>query len=423
MARGRPRPTSAEHPQQPSPAAWDGSGDAPGLAVPSRAADGRARRVTAALAMLVLTGLALAATLLLVQRQADALRQQEQASWETRLLDLATALRDGLEADGDDDVAALAEVAESPTIALFLTEMREQGGDLDRIMDGPEQLDYIRNDLAVVAAEHGYQVGDGPPAVDANLPERASPEPEAATPAPEPITDTTSLILGEFAFEGIALVNLVGDTIVATDEFPPLTYDIRTFILEAARGQSHDSIAYDAPDGRPLFMSLQPAYGFLDNERAESQQGWILGLRLLEEVFDTGRLLGREDRFDTLQAVAVRRHRDMLTGLSPLRDGTPGATLMLTDAQAPAWAEALRSPGTSGLFRDIGGGRVIAASAGFHRLPVAIVTSIDTGEALAGAARLGRQEYLYLAPVALLGLGGCLLVWLTGGAGRRGRSS
>lgn len=374
------------------------------------------RRLGGIVAMLVLGCIAVGGAVLLLVEQVDQLRAQEQARWEERLSAVARQQRDLLQQTGDAGLAALAAIPESPTIGLFLTEYRAHRGDFDRIMDGPQQLDYIRNYLAVVAADHGYQTGDGPPAVRANLPGVVSP-PQPVAPrqdlAEEPV-DTTSLILREFAFEGIALVNLSGDVIVATDEFPPLTYAIRNYIATAVRGERHVSIAFDAPDGRPTHVSLYPAHAYLDTETPEAQLAWVVGLRLLEEVFDTTlpARLG-VDQYG-VESVAVHRTGEGLRQLSPAaRDGAGGAPVRLPD-EAPAWALALESPGTVGVVTEADGRRVLTASASFDELPVSIVSSIPVDEATAGLDGPVRAMTWLLAPVILLAVAGVIVAWAVG---------
>jgi hypothetical protein len=384
-------------------------------AAPSAAAPAR-RRYGAVVAMLVLGIAAVGASALLARQQAEELRTEARATWEARLAAVATRQRDFLLQTARGDLSAVEQITESPTIGLFLTEYQAQRGDFDLIMDGVEQLDYIRNYLAVVAAQHGYQTGQAA-AVRANLPAVVQPA-DLEVPETEAL-DTTDLILREFAFEGIALANLSGDVIVATDEFPPLTYAIRDFITTAPRGEPHLSIAFDAPDGRPTLVTLHPAYAFLDLAQPESQLAWVVGLRLLEEVLDTS-LLARQgvDQYG-VTTVAVHRSGDGLRALSRLDDATRGGAVVLSRDQAPSWALGIESPGSIGLVRGFDGRQVLTASAGFEDVPVSIVTSIPLEEAYAPLERPIQAMRWLLVPVIALAVAGIAVAWLASRAPRR----
>jgi hypothetical protein len=381
------------------------------------AAPASRRRYAAVVAMLVLGIAAVGASALLAERQADELRTEARGTWEERLAAVATRQRDFLLQTARGDLSAVEQITESPTVGLFLTEYRVQRGDFDLIMDGVEQLDYIRNYLAVVAAEHGYQTGEALPAVRANLPSLVQPA-DLEVPETEAL-DATDLILREFAFEGIALANLSGDVIVATDDFPPLTYAIRDFITTAPRGERHLSIAFDAPDGRPTLVTLHPAFAYLDVPDADTQLAWVVGLRLLEEVLDTS-LLPRQG-VDTygVASVAVHRSGDGLRALSRLDDATRGGAVVLSPEQAPAWALAMDSPGSVGVVRGFDGRQVLTASAGFEEVPVSIVTSIPVEEALAPLDRPIQAMRWQLVPVIALAAAAIAVAWLASRAPRR----
>jgi hypothetical protein len=372
----------------------------------------RAGRWVGPAVMIVLGALAVGASALLVRFQAQQLHAEEQALWETRLLEAARQQRDFLQESGTADLEAVAAIPESPTIGLFLTEYQAQRGDFDRIMDGVEQLDYIRNYLTVVASRHGYQTG-APAMVPVNLPETVQAVDAAAVVDAEAMVDTTDLILREFAFEGIALVNLSGDVIVATDEFPPLTYAIREFITTAPRGERHVTIGFDAPDGRPLHVSLHPAYAYLELNEPERQLAWIVGLRLLEEVYDTTLLVRRGFGTDGVSFVAVHRTEEGLRALSRVDEETPGGALVMTAEEAPDWALALDRPGTAALVTRPDGQALLTGSAAFDDVPVSIVASVTAGEAFASVDRAAAVAYWQLVPVALLGVAGVgVALWM-----------
>ena len=363
------------------------------------------------IATLIVGFAAVAATLLIGWREIDQLRDTERDAWLQRLQAIAERHRDSLRVQGESTMAALADIAANPTIELFLTEYRAQSGDFDRIMDGVEQLDYIRNYLEVVAAERGYRVGEGPIDVGANLPEVEAPA-ETASFAPEGPADggdSTSLILGEFAFEGIALVNLSGDVIVATTEFPPLTFDIREYVTAASRGERHVSIAFAAPDSRPTHVSLHPAFAFLDDRTPETQLAWVLGLRLLQEVYDTSDLQQVGLDYATLQSVAVHPSGVGLSVLSPM--GEAAAEDAAGAGALPAWQTAMDAPGSATVIQVADGRELLMASAGFDAVPVSIVTTITGEEAFAVPDRIATSVTYLALPVAILAVFAAAIVW------------
>ncbi len=367
-------------------------------------------------AVLALTLAAVLAGYLMIQGQAEDMRASDQADWERRLLDLASTLRDELQAQGADDHAALVGVAESPTIALFLSEYRAQNGNLALIMDGEDQLDYIRNHMAVVAYDHGYQVGDARPDVGANLPIASGQD--ADGPADTEPVDNTAEILGAFAFEGLALVNLVGDTLVATEDFPPLTFDIRTYIQTAQRGERHVSLDFDSPNGAPVHLTLLPAHAFLEDRTAETQLGWIVGLRLLYEIYDLSSLTRDTTDYNQVQTAAIRERNGGVVALSQI--GTDGSyELAVADesgeALIAAWVRAFEAPNGAGLSEGIGGVPVITANAPFEDAPVTIVASLSVAQALAEATRHETNLYLMLIPVMALGLAAAAAVMILAG--------
>lgn len=380
------------------------------------------RRYGVVVATLIAGIVAVVATLLIGWREADQLRETERDAWLQRLQAIAERQRDALRVQGDVTTAALTEVAANPTIELFLTEYRAQNGDFDRIMDGVEQLEFIRNYLEVVAAERDYRVGDGPIAVRANLPgadEQVDASPEPAADAAQVVADgddRTSLILSEFAYEGIALVNLSGDVVVATSEFPPLTFDIREYVTAAARGEHHASIAFVAPDGRPTHVSLYPAYAFLDDRVPETQLAWILGLRLLNKVYDTSglRLAGLD--YDTLQSVAVYRTDDGISVLD-VDNEAAGDAATAGDATA-AWQMAMDQPGSTAVIERADGSALLTASAAFESVPVSIATTISGQEAFAVPDRIAKSIIYLALPVAILAVFAVAMVWSMAGRAR-----
>ena len=250
----------------------------------------------------------------------------------------------------------IADLTENASLQLYMTELQQAAGDKSEVTDGAAQLGYLRNLLVAIADRNGF-VPDGPVA-------EANSNVEAAGTA------------------GMALTNADGQPIVITPEMPPQNTKLRTALAKSLDGEPAIVDMYMGVTNQPIIGFALPIFS-VQGDSGSKGIGVAMGVRMVDdELFDLLKQPG--DTSKTSETYLVRKTKNTVEYLSPLRDGT-GALKRSMDAETPdlAAAFALDKPGGFDIKRDYTGDDVLVISRAIADVPWVLVRKISTTEALA----------------------------------------
>ncbi len=355
----------------------------------------RARRVV------LLAGALLAAVLVLgvvfVLRFVANERDRDLIAWQVRLGIVAdsrvAAIDEWLEAQ----YRVVRELAENPTVQLYLTELALSDGDPSTVADADAQTGYIRN-LAVATAEREGFVSQRP-----------------ATPLPVNIPVA--------AAGGIAVVDRSGRLVAGTPGLPPLEGPLAAALAARPPGDRGLVDVFRAPGGEVIMGFVWPVRGVQADARAGDEIGAVIGFRPAIADLER-RIVQPGETARTAESEIVRRQGDGIEYVTGLRDGTPALTRLLA-ANTPELdaAFALKNPGGFTEARDYAGNAVLAVARAVKNAPWVLVRKVDTAEALAETQYRTRVLLtVFLGAIAFVGIV-VVAVWRHGTSVRAARAA
>lgn len=337
----------------------------------------RARRIV--LLAGALLGAVLVLGVALVLRFVANERERDLIAWQVRLGIVAdsrvAAVDDWLEAQ----YRLVRELAENPTVQLYLTELALSDGDPASVADGEAQTGYIRN-LAIATAEREGFLGPRLAApVSANIPVLAN--------------------------GGIAVVDARGRLVAGTPGLPALEGPIASALAARKPGDKGLIDAFRTSAGEIVMGFVWPVRGVQADAKAGDEIGAVIGLRPAAAELER-RIVQPGETARTAESEIVRRQGDGIEYVTALRDGTAGLTRLLAGNTPDLdTAFALKSPGGFAEARDYAGNPVLAVARGIRNAPWVLVRKVDTAEALAETQYRTRVLLtVFLGAIAFVGI-------------------
>jgi len=246
---------------------------------------------------------------------------------------------------------------------------------------------YLRTLLQATAARSGFQPED---------------------------TDTLPANVSMTGSSGLALVEPEGAVIASTPAMPPIAGPVRAFLaalpgsergmLDMYLGSDHGlRIGFVVPVITPTGPDLTPTV-----------IARVLGVRRIDQTFLEA-LEQPGETAETAESYLVRRDGNVITYLTPLRDGSgPLEKALAVNTETLIDAEALTSPGRFHSGRDYAANLAFAVSRPIAETPWVLVYRISQAEALAQSATR-RTTLIVVLVLGILLMGVALVaVWRYG---------
>ena len=367
---------------------------------------------------MILTGVALVAFvavgIFLILRFADAERDRELRTWQSRMSIVVDSRFADIDRWIDSQLDELQAISDNAAVQLYLTvsadtaaEEEDAGGVTDLLGDeaaseDTDELDalfaqetsqeaelvFLGNLLTVVADRAGFVSDDDGPVINANV--------------------------EKVGRAGMALIDNNFEYIVTTANFPPIRGPIRTFLEEAERGTSAVSDVFLNSDDNPSMAFLTPLFAVQGDDDADSQLGYVLGIKeVSDEMFPLLEQPGATE--ETSETMIVRLKDNKIEYLTPRADGSGPLEKSLasnTPDLAAAWA--VETVGGFSTVTDYVGNEVLAISRQFNQVPWTLVYKVDTAEALAESEQRLQLLMIVFAVIIILVLIGMLALWYYG---------
>ncbi len=319
-------------------------------------------------------------------------------AWQVRLGIVADSRIAAVDGWVDAQLDAMDGLAENPGLRLYLTQVAAAGGEPPETPEAAAQVTFLRNLMVVVADRFGFSAPPTGPDVRANV--------------------------GRIGIAGIALTDLNGRVLVATQTMPEVTGDLLAFVVSAERGGRAVLDLYRDGDGQVVMGFAAPVFPVQGEPVADQQLGWIFGVKpVADELFGLLEQPGAVEQ--TAEAVLVREAGGVITYLSPLLDGAEALERSLTGDTANLAAQfAIETPGGFAERTDYRGEAVLVVSRSLDE-PTGwtLLYKVDRSEALADAE--ARQSRLVVVFVLVIGLVVLAIagVWFYGTSRRARRSA
>lgn len=355
-----------------------------------------AARLKLLAAAAVLSALCIAAGILLI-RFVENEWQRELQTWQVRLGIVADSRFAAIDAWLDRQFDEIGGLADNPALQLYVTQLSAGDTGEDAADIAEAQGEYLGNLLEATAVRSGFAAKAVGKSVGANIDRSGS--------------------------GGIALVDVKGQTLAATDGMPPFAGRLRDFVTGLVSGERGLLDLHLNASGRPAMAFAVPVFAVQGNRDAASQIGVVIGVKEVdEELFGLLRQPGDTD--ETSETLLVRRDGASIEYLSRLPDGTAPLSLRLAADTADLDAAfAIEAPGGFGQRRDYRGRDVLVTSRSFAKAPWTLMHTIERKEALGPAQ--SRLTWLALVGVIsmILIVASFIVVWRHGSLRRAAESA
>ncbi|WP_119422022.1 HD domain-containing phosphohydrolase [Desertibaculum subflavum] len=338
----------------------DRGSTAPTLAMEASAR--RARRVVllaaALLVMIAVLGV------VLVLRFVAAERARDLVGWQVRLGIVADSRAAAIDEWIEQGFTVARELAENPTVQLYLTELQLAGGDPARVTDGDAQIGYLRNLATATAEREGFVGRAAASQVPANLP--------------------------RIATAGIGILDPNRRAVAASPSLLPLDAAAEAALAARRPGDGTLIDLYLDAEGQPAIGFAWPVRPVQAAANAREEFGLVIAVRPAAPGL-ARRLQQPGATEKTAETLLVRRKGETVEYLSTLADGTPATRRALAlDTPNLAAAFALAHPGGFTEGTDYAGKPVLAVSRPLKSAPWTLVRKVDASEALAETERRRR---------------------------------
>lgn len=325
----------------------------------------RARRVVLLVAALL--ALIMVFGVVLVLRFVAAERERDLVGWQVRLGIVADSRAAAIDEWLEQGFATARELAQNPTVQLYLTELHIAGGNAAQVTDGDAQVGYIRN-LAIATAEREGFIGRAIAPVPANLPRPAT--------------------------AGIGILAPDRRLVAGSPGLPALEGPIAAALAARKPGENALIDLFLSAEGEPAIGFIWPVRPVQADSGSAEEIGLVIAVRTAgQEIARRLRQPGETDR--TAETLLVRRQGNTIEYLSPLADGTrPLQRTLALDTPNLAAAFALAQPGGFAEAVDYAGKPVLAVSRPLKAVPWTVLRKIDQAEAL---AETERRRHILLA--------------------------
>lgn len=198
---------------------------------------------------------------------------------------------------------------------------------------------------------------------------------------------------------GLAIVDMNGKTLVATEHMPAIDGTLAEHVAAAPKATASLIDIEQMADKTVRMGFIIPIYSVQGNRDAASQIGALVGVRPVNESFYT-MLAPSNEIGRTFEVALLRKEGDSVRYLSPLQNG---AELLATSAPANddnAAGFVVLHPGEFTASNDYRGQQVMVTSRIIDGTPWVLTAKIDQAEALANAKR--SRAALTVSFIALL---------------------
>lgn len=296
-------------------------------------------------------------------------RQRDLAAWQSRLGMLADVRRSAVENEMQQQRALLHELANNPSLQLYLAQNHIRGQKDDIILSA--QLSHVRNLLAAYGERFGFKLQH----------------------------NTAVNLASPFAY-GIAITDQEGALLAASKGFPQNSAAITASVANSLRTGQHELI-----DMQPLLDS-QPVYGFVEpvfpvqGMSALQTSGSVVVL--LDPRLNLYRQL-ENHHLDTQsdETLMLRLQANSLMAVSPLRKDF-SLFHQIASRSDLAEAHAAQRSGDFIQALDYRSTEVLATGRSIRNTPWILVQKIDSAEALAESNR--HQRFLFTSFLLVAGL-------------------
>ncbi|MFT5438154.1 MAG: HD-GYP domain-containing protein (c-di-GMP phosphodiesterase class II) [Alphaproteobacteria bacterium] len=325
---------------------------------------------------------------------ADAQKKHDLRNWQERIGIVAASRAAAVSAWVAQQKSVIGGLADNTSFQLYASLSVDQIASTGAGEPTPE-AQYLENLILVTADRTGFRAPVLGTDVGANIEQRSA--------------------------AGIALIAPRQRIIVSTQAMPPLPDEIRIPLIAATtyKGAVISNIFAASPDGEP---SIAIAAKVLD-VRNDREIATVIGVKpVAGELYPL--LIQPGSTENTAEAVLLRRTKDTVNYVSPLKDGTRSLdkTLAMTTPDLAA-AFAVAEPRSFGLRRDYRNAEVLVTSREIAGTDLVLMYKVDREEALAESdARLVRTLFFMLAVVVIVVVG-VLLIWRHGTSQRAARSA
>lgn len=305
----------------------------------------------------------------LIFKYVDAERQRDLASWQSRLSMLADLRRSAVENELDTRRKLLGELAENPSLQLYLSQYNNTHNKNDIFLAA--QLSHVRNLLAATGERFGFNFRHDSPV---NL-----------APASE---------------YGLGVADQSGKLLVASTGFPQGITHMDAVIRQALQTGNENLIdLYPNESGQPVYGFVMPVFHV---QRMQFQQAIGVVIVLLDPRAGLYEQL-ENNHLDTAsdETVLLRKQQSSLVFISPLQTEYSlfhqiGGNTKLAEV------ESIVQSGNVIHAIDYRGRDVLATSRALKNTPWFIVQKIDAAEALAESNQ--HQRFLLTSFLLLAGL-------------------
>jgi PAS domain S-box-containing protein len=322
----------------------------------------RARRIV--LLAAVLLALIMALGVVLVLRFVAAERERDLVTWQVRLGIVADSRAAAIDEWIEQGFAVARELAQNPTVQLYLTELQLAGGDPARVTDRDAQIGYLRNLATATAEREGFAGRTTAPSVPANLPRVAT--------------------------AGIGILDPARRPVAASPGLLPLSPAANAALAARRPGERGLIDLHLDAEGQPAIGFAWPVRPVQADPSSREEIGLIVAVR--PATAELARRLKQPGETElTAETLLVRRKGETVEYLSALADGTPAMQRSLAlDTTKLASAFALAHPGGFTEAVDYAGKPVLAVSRALKASPWTLLRKVDASEALADTERRRR---------------------------------
>jgi len=275
----------------------------------------------------------------------------------------------------DKNMEVVDQLASNESLQVYLTNIVLAGAEADGIgLDHPE-ADYLRNYLKTQAVVTNFWSGE-PPKVTANVTHSAQ--------------------------SGLALLDVDGNVLVASNALPEMSVQIRQALVTAAEGKPAYIDMFDSGGGGATLGFMQPVFAVQGDEELV---GFVIGLKLLDQEFFA--LLKQPGNLSkTGETIIVQPRDGKIVYLSPLRDGAKPFDKTITPDPDLAATFAITKPHGFSEKLDYSGEPVFVTAERIERFDWTLIRKIDVADALAVSNERGQT----ILVMFLLILGGMAVI-------------
>jgi len=324
-------------------------------------------------------------------------RERNLHDWQLKLGLMADARVDAVSGWTKRQFGTLQELSENGSLQLYMTQLARRGTDNDQKLE-PAQLTYLRNLVRDTAMRAGFQDKDR-------------------------VESTIKANVAFRADAGLVLLDKSGKIVVGTPGMSmPEKNILRAATSVLSTGKRTIQDIYLNETGKPVMGFIVPVFALQGLMEEGKVIGVLVGIKNVERaLYPLVQSRGLATHTD--ETIIIRKDKDRVVYLSPLKSGETLLSSMAFDTLELASAYAIDHPGGFKEKRDYSGRSVLVTSRELPGLPWVVLQKIDVDEALKESD--DHQRFLLTSFVlAMLVISAVLVaVWRHGSSLRERRVS